>query len=382
MSETTGKGLPGSRTPLFEHALRLHRPTPGEPLPRDGEPYPDDASHRGRPQPKAPRDRRSAGRDPALVLDAHFARARALPSELAGAFEGVHVPIHPNEHIASAAGRADGRRVRETGRWLVRHGTDRCSVTVGLALVAAVGTADDIPLIQTIGLLSNHFGPLAAHALERLPGGTEALLWLADRVTGWGRVYVVEALCRLDDPAAEPWLLRKACDGDFLNAYFVGAVARAAGLHKAVAGPFVDDEVTDHTSRLLLVMTYSQGMGMTLSRYPHAEAVLAAHLRLLERAGPSAGRYCAAACLAGGLGEDGDAGSIGPVRRWQPYRDDYLALLERPDWCEVARDALAAEDAEIVRLAGTASGRRLPAFAGSPPAGGEVRTPGVPALRP
>ncbi|MFI8768111.1 hypothetical protein ACIGN6_24810 [Streptomyces sp. NPDC053792] len=381
MSETAGMQLPGSQTTLFEHALQLHQQAPGEPLPRDGEPYPDDALHRRWPQPKAPKDRRLAGKDAALVLDAHFARTSALPSELVGAFRDIYVPIHPNEHIASAAERANRRRVRETGRWLVRHGTDRCSVTVGLALVAAVGTVDDIPLIQTIGLLSDHFGPLAAHALERLPRGTDALLWLADRVTGWGRVYVVEALCRLDDPVARPWLLRRACDGDFLNAYFVGSVAQTAGLHEALAEPIVDDEITDHTGRLLLVMTYSQGMGTTLSRYPHAEAVLAAHLRHLERLGPSASRYCIAAWLASSLGEHGDAGSIGPVQRWQPYRDDYLALLERDDWCEVARDALTARDPGIVRLVETVSGRQLRAFADRPTPGGEWRTPGMPTLR-
>ncbi|MFE0178499.1 hypothetical protein ACFWZ2_39955 [Streptomyces sp. NPDC059002] len=234
---------------------------------------------------------------------------------------------------------------------------------MGLALVAAVATVDDIPLIQTIGLLSNHFGPLAARALEQLPGGTEAVLWLADRVTGWGRVYVVEALCRLDDPVARPWLLRSACDGDFLNAYFVGSVAQTAGLHEVITGPTVDDEITDHTGRLLLVMTFSQGMGTTLSRYPHAEAVLAAHLRHLERLGPSASRYCIAAWLASSLGENGDAGSIGPVQRWQPYRNGYLALLERDDWCAVARDALGAKDPGIVRLVETASDRQLRAFA-------------------
>lgn len=112
----------------------------------------------------------------AFILDAHFARPTGFPSELADAFHDVHIPIHPNEHIAAAAEGADKERVRETGRWLVRHAADRCSVTVGIALIAAVGAVDDIPLIQIIGLLSNRFGPLAAHALEKQPGGTEALL--------------------------------------------------------------------------------------------------------------------------------------------------------------------------------------------------------------
>ncbi|MFE7393087.1 hypothetical protein [Streptomyces sp. NPDC057582] len=312
-----------------------------------------------------------AGKDAALILDTHFARTTAVPSELADAFHDVYIPIHPNEHIIAAAERADRERVCETGRWLVRHGTDRCSVTVGLALVAAVGAVDDIPLIQTIGLLSDRFGPLAAHALERRPGGTEALLWLADRVTGWGRVYVVEALCRLDDPVARPWLLRRACDGDFRNAYFVGSVAQTAGLHEVITGPCVDAEITDHTGRLLLVMTYSQGMGVTLARYPHAEEVLAAHLCHLDRLGPTASRYCLAAWLASSLGEQGDSGSIGPVRRWQPYRDDYLALLERDDWCETARNALAVKDPGILRLVETSSGRQLRAFTDRPLSGEE-----------
>lgn len=32
----------------------------------------------------------------------HFAKPEALPSALADAFHGVHVPIHPNEHIAAS----------------------------------------------------------------------------------------------------------------------------------------------------------------------------------------------------------------------------------------------------------------------------------------
>jgi hypothetical protein len=116
-------------------------------------------------------------------------------------------------------------------------------------------------------------------------------------------------------------------------------------------------------------MTYSQGMGTTLSHYPHAEEVLAAHLRHFQRLGPTANRYCLAAWLANSLGENGDAGSVGPLQRWQPYRDSYLDLLERDDWCEVARNGLAAKDSGILRLVETSSGRRLRAFVDQPPSG-------------
>jgi hypothetical protein len=49
---------------------------------------------------------------------------------------------------------------------LVRHSIDRNAAAVGLALLATDGAEQDIPLIQTIDLLSDHFGPLAAEALQ------------------------------------------------------------------------------------------------------------------------------------------------------------------------------------------------------------------------
>ncbi|MFJ1706150.1 hypothetical protein [Kitasatospora sp. NPDC088346] len=382
MSGTTGPGLPGSPTTLFDHALRLHRLAPGEPLPRDGEPYPDDGSHRGRQGPKAPSDRRSVGKDAALVLKAHLARASALPSELADAFHDVYIPIHHNEHIAAAAEQADRDRVRRTGRWLVRHGTDRCSVTVGLALLAPLGTAEDIPLIQTIGLLSDRFGPLAARALESRPGGVEALLWLAERVTGWGRVYVVEALCRLDSPAARPWLLRRACDGDFLNGYFAGKVATVARLHEALADLGTDSEMVDHTGLLLQLMSDCAGMGLTLAHYPHSAAVLEAHARHVGSLSPTIGRYHGVAWLTHFLTTRSPETAGCTVEQQEALRATYLSVLDREEWTRIARSALAAGDERMRWLVDhRAPQLKLRAFPDRGPDAEEWRTPGIGDLR-
>ncbi|MEV5970296.1 hypothetical protein [Streptomyces sp. NPDC051921] len=292
-----------------------------------------------------------AGKDAALILDAHFARASALPSELADAFHDVHIPIHHNEHIAAAAQRADRERVRRAGRWLVRHGTDRCSVTVGLALVAAVGTADDIPLIQTIGLLSDRFGPLAAHAFESQPGGVEALLWLAERVTGWGRVHVVEALCRLDDPAARPWLLRRACDGDFLNGYFAGKVATVARLHDALAALDTDSEMVDHVGRLLHLMSDCGGMGLTLADYPHSGVVLEAHARHVGSLSPTIERYFTVALLAQHLTTQPPQAAGCTMAQQRTLRVAYLEILDREEWTRTARAGFEADDHRMRWLA-------------------------------
>jgi hypothetical protein len=318
-----------------------------------------------------PRDHNRVGVDVARIIDGHFADPTTVPSRLADALHGIYVPIHHDEHIVGAAWRAPEDRAREAGRWLVRHGTDTCAVAGGLALLAAVGTVEDIPKIQTIGLLSCAFGPLAARALERLPGGADALIWLAERVTGWGRVYVVEALCRLvdDHPSVRPWLLRRAADGHFLNGYFAGQVARAARLHEAVAGFGDDAELVDHTTRLLHVMTYGEGMGTSLRRYPDAVTVLEAHARHVVRLRPTVERYFAAASIAQYLSGQTPDGSNEPgiKARWEEARTSYLTLLDRDDWCDTAQAGLASGDDRMRWLAGAVAPElNLRAFLNNP----------------
>ncbi|MFI5490344.1 hypothetical protein [Micromonospora echinaurantiaca] len=337
MSVTTEPGSLGPQISLFEHALRLHQQDPDSPLLRDGEPYPDDEIHRRRHRPQTRRNRRLEGADVAAILDLHFGKADAPPCELADAFHDVDVPIHHNEHIAAAALRADRQRVRQTGRWLVRHTTDRCSATVGLALLAADWAEEDIPLIQTIGLLSDRFGPLAAEALRRRRGGEEALLWLAQRAAGWGRVYVIEALCGRGVYASRRWLLRHACDGDYLNGYFAGQVATAAHLHEAIVGTDVDDDLIDHTGRLLKIMADCGGMGMTLQHYPPASAVLAAHVAHLGRQAATVSRYVDAAVIADHLADKAPERSGCTTEQRDHLVRKYLAVLDRQDWCDMVR---------------------------------------------
>ncbi|MEU5319834.1 hypothetical protein AB0G67_24270 [Streptomyces sp. NPDC021056] len=124
----------------------------------------------------------------------------------------------------------------------------------------------------------------------------------------------MEALCDLADerPAVRPWLLRAAADGDHLNS---------------------DADVVDHAGRLLHVMCHCAGMGTTLALYPHADAVMAAHVRQVARLGPSAERFFIAGVLARSLGSEALRDSVGPAERWATLRGAYLALLDREDWC-------------------------------------------------
>ncbi|WP_344238122.1 hypothetical protein [Actinocorallia libanotica] len=343
MSEAPEPGPLDNQMSLYEHALQLHRLHPKAALPNDGEPYPVSDAHRRRT--RAPDDdRRRQGAGAAAILDAHFACSDASPHDLIGTFHDVDVPIHLNEHITAAALRADLERVQETGRYLVRHSPDKCSTIIGLALLASDWDEQDIDLIKHIGLLSETFGPLAAHALKRRMGGGQALLWLAQRTAGWGRVYIVEALCEVGGAAARPWLLREAINGDILNGYYVGAVAKAADVHEAITSPDPDDDLIDHTGRLLSLMANNNGMGQTWNYYHAIRRVLDAHVSHLARQQPTARRYYTAAHIADRLLKgDPDLPNLPPDHQAR-LLDQYLTILRRDDWSAVIRADLNSTD--------------------------------------
>ncbi|MDX6327700.1 MAG: hypothetical protein QOI83_83 [Streptomycetaceae bacterium] len=68
---------------------------------------------------------------------------------------------------------------------------------------------------------------------------------------------------------------------------------------------------------------------------------------------PTAGRYFAAATIPQYLTKETPGGSDDPgfKARWDEVRTSYLALLDREDWCDTAREGLVAGDGRLSRLA-------------------------------
>ncbi|MFB7719438.1 hypothetical protein [Nocardia sp. NPDC056100] len=331
MSASTGSAKAGSPTTFYQHALTLARQNPDVPLPRDGEPYPDAARRRSRVWSANRSD--DQGSRTSRLIDEFFS-APTEHRDIARLYREVvdydiEIALWPS--IAAAIRRADPGQARELGRHLVRTSTDQNPTVLGMALLAVVGTEDDISLIQTIGLLSDTFGLLASQALARLPDASTSLIWLADRTVGWGRVYLVYALCELGDPAAEPWLLRKACDGHHLNGEFAYKVACAAPIHDAIAAPDADEALIDHTGNLLSTMTGCGGMGGTLWDYDHAEHVLTHYLSHIGGLAPNQDRYHDLWALASFL--DGHTSVTPPD--WETLhslRTGYWSLLTTSPW--------------------------------------------------
>ncbi|GIE77785.1 hypothetical protein Aph02nite_37350 [Actinoplanes philippinensis] len=301
---------------------------------------------------RSPKDLRRHGAAAAARLDAYFARPAARPDELLDAFHDVDVPIHHNVHLAAAASHADPNRVREAGRWLIRNSVHECSATLGLALLAEDTDPADLPDIETMGRLGDRFAPLAARAIRRRTPDMTPLIRLAGDAHGWARAYYVEALCEVATLApVRAFLLRHASDGDYLNGYFARRVAIVASLHEAITVPDPDEELVDHTGRLLTVMTFGSGMGSDLGSYPAAGPVLTAYAGHLGRMAPTLERYRRAACLGEHLTTRAPE-QIGrtPEQHARLIRR-FRSILGRRSWQAAAQEQAAPEEAHHLRHA-------------------------------
>jgi hypothetical protein len=99
-------------------------------------------------------------------------------------------------------------------------------------------------------------------------------------------------------------------------------------------------------------MTYCEGMGTPLRRYPHAMTVLEAHVGHLECLGPTPERYFAAATVALYLTKETPwSDDAGLLARWDEARTSYLTLVDRTEWCDAARAGLAAGDHRLTYVA-------------------------------
>lgn len=328
---------PVPQASILEHARRLDEAHPDGPIPGNGLPLPDHATH-GPDRLDHPQDSRRSGVPAADLLANYLAAPHGDVERIEAAFHAVHVPIRKDEHIRSVAWRADPGVVRSTGRLLVEHARDRCAVLIGLALLEARPHQEDAELVQTVGLLSETFAPLVADALVHRRKHGEYLGRLAGRSTGWGRIYYVEALTRR--ASHRDWLLRHSCDGDHLDGYYAGDVAVGASLHEAITHEQVDDALIDHTGVILHALAGARGQGIDLAGYPPAPHVLAAYARHLSGQEPTGRRAQAALVLSHDLWTR-SASEVGCTH------DQHVAVLDalddvlgRPTWVDAAAEGI------------------------------------------
>jgi hypothetical protein len=137
--------------------------------------------------------------------------------------------------------------VRPHARWLVRNASHRGPLKLGIVLLGACGTEEDV---EDLKILAHHeeFALYACWAAANLTDDEAGLLWeIAKDVRDWGRIHVVEHLSQLveDRPDIQAWLLRFGCQTAFEADYLAYPCATAGHLVEALSADRIDDELLD-----------------------------------------------------------------------------------------------------------------------------------------
>lgn len=251
---------------LFDHARRLLAETPDGPLPNGGGPLPDPGTASRVPF----RERRAA----LAALLQEFINTPALtPTDLharciSPAVDGMDVAQALEELALKPT-----LRLRDAARWLVRYGTDRRAVLVGLGLLRGNAEPDDIALIKTIGLLE-FSDQLAIQVLAQIPAAAHDLIWLAERSRGHVRVTAVQALMANNDAEVRDWVL--STPRSLVSSELARKIAEVCHISQRILGSSVPDRLWDQTGNLLLAMSSTRNYEYEIHRYEHAKAVYCA----------------------------------------------------------------------------------------------------------
>ena len=256
---------------LFEHAQRLLEVTPDGPLPDGGGPIPNRGA-----SPRLPhRERKTAL---AAVLQEFISTPALTARDLHERCSGLAVNSRDVGHVLQELDPQPTERLCDTARWLVRRGTDRRAVLVGLGLLCGSAEQRDIPLIKTIGLLC-FADQLAIQVLAEIPDAAHDLIWLADRSRGHARISAVRGLVGNTDPFVRDWVL--STPRELLSSELARQIAEMYQLSQMLAAPGVRDGLWDRAGNLLLAMTSTRNYHYEITRYEQAAAV---YERWIERA--------------------------------------------------------------------------------------------------
>ncbi|MFG3251982.1 hypothetical protein [Streptomyces sp. NPDC048172] len=264
------------RLSLYGHARRLLRQTYPDgregPLPAGGHPLPDEPF---RPDRDHDVDRQLRLR---TVLEEFLAEdpadpAAADPERLRELIGDLDIGERTAFPVVESLPETDPARARALGLRLVRDGTDRRVVWVGLALLRGTAGPDEVPYIVAVGRLSRCLRP-AAEVLASLDGTAGEIVRLAEcAARPQQRSDAVHVLCQRPDPVARHWLRRRGLGPGREEAARARTVAEAADLPSA---PLTDPEVLAHTGRLLATMAEPEDSIPQILRYADARRVLLA----------------------------------------------------------------------------------------------------------
>lgn len=325
---------------LFAQAQRLHRLTPDGPLPDDGCPLPGSGNY--------PSVSYAERRLALLAVLREFIADRTLSAQdLHEQCTRLVVTTRSVARALQELAPEPSQRLLETARWLVRNGTDRRAVLVGLGLLDGNAEQCDVPLIKIIGLLRFADRP-AAEALAKIPTAARELIWLAERSRSYPRIIAVRALAGHADPVVREWVL--STPGDLLSSDLARQIAEGHGLAEMLGHRDVDDISWDQAGNLLLAMTSTRNHQPEISRYGQAAVAYQRWVALADTRPATLERAALLTMVAEELCTGPAAPVVGELRRC--LVDQIKDVLTSPPWTEtLSRSACSTDPVEGRRAA-------------------------------
>ena len=255
-------------------------------------------------------------------------------------------------------------RLHDFALWLVRESPDRAAVKMGISLLGLISPPQDTDVLIRIGL-HEEFTLFAAVALANtLPQaeGEDALWSLARRVDGWGRIHLVERLCKSSRPDIKAWLLREGYKNSVMYEYLAYVCAAGGGLLDALEQDSIDTELLNGAGDLIRALL-SGGPAQDISGYEHGAKVVRRYLtHVASHGSPSLDIYLIVSDIAQFVGDaERDWASL-EVMGWteehkRVVAEEAASILSEARWQGLAVTALETDDSTAFWVAASAAGR-------------------------
>lgn len=168
--------------------------------------------------------------------------------------------------------------LHDFAKFLATNSPDRGPVKLGIALLGIIGDFKDLEIIVSLGK-HEEFTLFSAFAIKNStkPPDTE-LFNLAQCVTGWGKIFLVEKLAQTNNPKIRSWMLRDGYKNSIMNEYLAYICAVTGELHEALGAETVDQELFDGAGELIEALI-TGGPAEDMNDYEHSAVTISRYLQ-------------------------------------------------------------------------------------------------------
>lgn len=248
-------------------------------------------------------------------------------------------------------------RVQAVARWLATEAPDREPVKAAIAILGVVSRGEDRELLLTLGK-HEEFTLFSAVALQHTEEHPEPLLWqLAQNVTGWGRIHVVERLAATSNDRIKSWLLREGCRNDIMDEYTALVCAKSGELVSALRSGNPDEALMKGVGAILAALARG-GPAEGMEGYSDGPEATELYLAHLGECDIDLEDVNVAATLQRFVAEERqktDDSAAGWRDRAAAIDEHVRAIRARPDWPAKIQSGLASADRVIFSAAAEAA---------------------------